>query len=276
MDGARGLRRRARSRLGQLLFPGPCCLCDGELPDPLESPVCAPCRSELQALRDPACPRCGLFYAPGVAPALCGGCRAKAPAFRLGVSAAPYEGPFRRAILALKFQRREQLAPLLAAPAAEAYLRVRDRTNGGAGEDDAGGGGPPPAAVVPIPLPFWRRRRRGFNQAESLARAVAGTLGLPLALGTLRKKHRPAQTSLPPSARAANARGAFRARRLPERLVGRPLLLVDDVFTTGATVAAAVRCLSRAGAGPLDVLTAARAPAAGAAAKPRDRAPVAR
>lgn len=270
MDRATGPFRRARGRLGQLLFPGPCCLCDSELADPLESPACAPCRNELRALRDPACPRCGLFYAPGAAPALCGACRAKAPAFRLAVSAAPYEGLFRRAILELKFRRREQLAPLLAAPAAEAYLRARDRTAGGAGRDSGRGGGPPPAAVVPIPLPFCRRRRRGFNQAESLARAVAGTLGLPVALGILRKKHRPAQTSLPPSARAANARGAFRARRLPERLVGRPLLLVDDVFTTGATVAAAVRRLSRAGAGPLDVLTAARAPTAGAAGKPRD------
>lgn len=232
--------------------------------------MCVPCRNELQALRDPACPRCGLFYAPGVRPALCGGCRAKTPAFRLAVSAAPYQGPFRRAIVELKFRRREQLAPLLAAPAAEAYLRGRNRAAGAAGGDDGSGAGPPPAAVVPIPLPFWRRRRRGFNQAESLARAVAGTLELPLALGILRKKHRPAQTSLPPSARAANARGAFRARRLPERLVGRPLLLVDDVFTTGATAAAAVRCLARAGAGPLDVLTAARAPDVGAAAKPRD------
>lgn len=271
MDGARGLLRRARGRLGQLLFPGPCCLCDGELPDPLESPVCASCRNELQALRDPACPRCGLFYAPGVRPAPCGGCRAKAPGFRLAVSAAPYRGPFRRAIVELKFQRREQLAPLLAAPAAEAYLRVRERAADGGGEDSGSTGGPPPAAVVPVPLPFWRRRRRGFNQAESLARVVAGILGLPLALGILRKKHRPAQTSLPPSARAANARGAFRARRLPEGLLGRPLLLVDDVFTTGATIAAAVRCLALAGAGPLDVLTAARAPAAGAIAKPRDR-----
>lgn len=260
MDGAPGFLRRARGRWGQLLFPGPCCLCEQELADPLESPACAPCRRELRALRDPACPRCGLFYAPGVKPALCGACRAKAPAFRLAVSAAPYEGRFRRAILELKFGRREQLAALLAAPAAEAYFRVRERAPDG----------PPPAALVPIPLPFWRRKRRGFNQAESLARRVAGTLGLPVASGILRKKHRPPQTSLAPSARAANARGAFRARRLPERLRGRPLLLVDDVFTTGATVGAAARCLSRAGAGPLDVLTAARAPSVGAAAKPRD------
>lgn len=271
MDGARGLLRRARGRLGQLLFPGPCCLCDGELPDPLESPVCASCRNELQALRDPACPRCGLFYAPGVRPAPCGGCRAKAPGFRLAVSAAPYRGLFRRAILELKFRRREQLAPLLAAPAVEAYLRARERANGRAGGDDGSAGGPPPAAVVPVPLAFRRRLRRGFNQAESLARAVAGPLGLPLAPSLLRKKHRPAQSTLPPSKRAANVRGAFRARRLPERLLGRPLLLVDDVFTTGATIAAAVRCLARAGAGPLDVLTAARAPAAGTIAKPRDR-----
>ena len=75
----------------------------------------------------------------------------------------------------------------------------------------------------------------------------------------LRRRSREPQTLVTPSARRRNVRGAFRARRLPEELVGRPLLLVDDVFTTGSTVEAAVRALIRAGAGPVDILTVARA-----------------
>lgn len=258
------VRCRVRGWFGQLLFPGPCCLCRGALPDPLESPACADCRAALRALPDPACPRCGLFFAPGVEPGLCGPCRGRRRPFRVAVSAAVYAGVFRSAIVALKFGRRERLAPLLAAPALAAWRRaVR--------ESEFAASGPPPAAVLPVPLPFWRRRRRGFNQAESLGREVARGLGIPLVTGRLRKRRRPPQTRVAPSARAANARGAFRARRLPESLAGRPLLLVDDVFTTGATVEAAVRRLRRAGAGPVDVLTVARSLSPPAAGRPRDR-----
>lgn len=260
----RTVRGPIRGWFGQLLFPGPCCLCRGNLADPLASPVCDPCRSALRALPDPVCPRCGLFFAPGVEPGLCGPCRGGRRPFRVAVSAAVYEGVFRSAIVALKFGRRERLAPLLAAPMLAAWRRaVR--------ESEFAAPGPAPAAVIPVPLPFWRRRRRGFNQAEALGREVARGLGIPLVTGRLRKRRRPPQTRVAPSARAANARGAFRARSLPPSLAGRPLLLVDDVFTTGATVEAAVRCLGRAGAGPVDVLTVARSLAPPAAGRPSRR-----
>ena len=253
--GARGRLSGAgvwlRRSFGSLLFPGPCCLCDGPLRDPLASPVCSGCRARFRPLEDPACRKCGLFFAPGAAPGLCGECRLRRRPFRLAVAAAPYEDPFRRAISELKFGRREVLAPLLASPAALAFRRApRDA--------EAGTAGPPPAAVVPVPLPCWRGMRRGFNQAELLARQVARRLGLPLARGVLGKRRRPPQTSVPPGRRRANARGAFRVRRLPLELAGRPLLLVDDVFTTGSTVSAAARCLVKAGAGPVDVLTVTR------------------
>ena len=169
----------------------------------------------------------------------------------MAVAAAPYEGVFRRAVLELKFRRREVLAELLAGPAISAFRRASRN-------HDAGGAGAFPAAAVAVPLPFWRGRRRGFNQAELLARPVARELGIPLVRGVLRRRSRPPQTLVSPSARRRNVRGAFRARALPEWLTGRPLLLVDDVFTTGSTVEAAVRALIRAGAGPVDVLTVAR------------------
>ena len=170
----------------------------------------------------------------------------------MAVAAAPYEGVFRRALLELKFRRREALAELLAGPAISAFRRA-------SGDHGAGTAGAFPAAVAAVPVPFWRGRRRGFNQAELLARPVARDLGIPLVRGVLRRRSRPPQTLVSPSARRRNVSGAFRARRLPERLVGRPLLLVDDVFTTGSTVEAAARALLRSGAGSVDVLTVARA-----------------
>ena len=242
---------RWRRAFGQLLFPESCCLCEGPLADPLAGPACPACVGALRPLADPACRKCGLFFAPSAAPGICGECRVRRRPFRMAVSAAPYEGPFQKALLELKFRRREALAAMLAAPAAAAF-RAAPRDPG------AGTAGPPPAAVLPVPLPFWRGRRRGFNQAELLARPIAGALGIPLAPRLLRRRARPPQTAVSPSARRRNVRTAFRVRRLPEGLAGRPLLVVDDVFTTGSTVEAAVRALARAGAGPVDVLTVAR------------------
>lgn len=240
-----------RRSFGPLLFPGPCCLCRGPLADPLGSPVCRECRGQFVAFEDPACDKCGLFFAAGVAPGVCGECRKEPPPFRRAVSAAPYEGVFRKAVLELKFRRREALADLLAAPTAAAFRRPPRSA-------EVGADGRPPVAAVPVPLPFWREKRRGFNQAERIGRPIAETLGIPLVRGVLRKRRRPPQTSLTPSERRTRSRGAFRVRRMPRALAGKPLLLVDDVFTTGSTVSAAVRCLRRAGAGPVDVLTAAR------------------
>jgi ComF family protein len=116
------------------------------------------------------------------------------------------------------------------------------------------------AAVIPIPLSPGRLRERGFNQAELIARAVAREMGLPLRRRVLKKtKERPPQAGLSAAARRANARSAYRAR-LPRALRGKPLLLVDDVLTTGATAESAARALLVAGAGAVDVLTLARVP----------------
>ena len=242
-----------RRAFGQLVFPQGCCLCERTLADPLSSPVCPECKDQLRPLAAPACPRCGLFLAPSAVPGLCGECRVRRRPFRMAVAAAPYEGVFQRALLELKFRRREVLAELLAGPAISAF-------RGAPRDDGAGTAGAFPAAVVAVPVPFWRGRRRGFNQAELLARPVAREFGIPLVRGLLRRRSRPPQTLVSPSARRRNVSGAFRTGRLSERLVGRPLLLVDDVFTTGSTVEAAVRALIRSGTGPVDVLTVARAP----------------
>lgn len=183
---------------------------------------------------------------PGAARGPCGACLNSPPPFDRLIAALPHEGLARRAVHELKYRRRETLAPLLAVAATKAWAAA-DR------------GPAAPAAVVPVPAPFWRRVRRGFHPAESIADGVARRLRIPLRTGVLRRRHAPPQTGLSGAARRRNVRGVFRARRFPAALRGQPLLLVDDVSTTGSTARAGSRELIRAGSGRVEVLTFARA-----------------
>jgi ComF family protein len=110
--------------------------------------------------------------------------------------------------------------------------------------------------LIPIPLAAARARERGYNQAERLAAAVAASTGLPVRPELLaRTRHTPTQTTLPPDARRANVAGAFAARGAR----GVRAVLVDDVFTTGATLLAAAEALAADGAASVDAVTFARA-----------------
>jgi ComF family protein len=115
--------------------------------------------------------------------------------------------------------------------------------------------------VVPVPLHWWRRLRRGYNQSEALARILAARLGLPCRPRWLRRtRPTPWQTDqTSPALRRENVRGAFGAR--PSRaLGGKTILLVDDVMTTGSTASEAARALKAAGAGPVIAAVLARTP----------------
>jgi ComF family protein len=103
-------------------------------------------------------------------------------------------------------------------------------------------------AVVPVPLHWWRRWRRGFNQSAILARRVARKLNVPFLPRVLRRI-RPTrrQTEVTPAARRENVRGAFRAVSHPA-LRDRSVLLIDDVMTTGSTAGEAAKALRSAGA----------------------------
>lgn len=121
---------------------------------------------------------------------------------------------------------------------------------------------PPPdrtARLIPVPLGPLRLRRRGYNQSLSLARALGREWGLPVLAQLLaRKRDTTTQTALTPSARLANVAGAFEAQKgiLREAV---PLVLVDDVFTTGATLAEAARSLEGAGFPNISAVTFGRA-----------------
>jgi ComF family protein len=115
----------------------------------------------------------------------------------------------------------------------------------------------PVDALVPVPLSKRRLRGRGYNQAAMLARALGRVAGLPVVESVLsRQRDTGTQTALTPEARRANIAGAFHAADAP---CGRRLLLVDDVFTTGATLAAAAATLIEGGAAAVEAVTFARA-----------------
>jgi ComF family protein len=118
---------------------------------------------------------------------------------------------------------------------------------------------PAPELLVPVPLHWWKRRMRGFNQAELLARELSATEGLQVLNALRRVRLTMTQTQLARDERRLNVRGAFGLRRriLPQ-IQGRHILLVDDVLTTGATLDACAAVLIEAGAASVRALTAAR------------------
>jgi ComF family protein len=112
-------------------------------------------------------------------------------------------------------------------------------------------------ALVPVPLYHRRRRERGFNQAHEMARGLASQRKIPLLDCLYRYRETVSQTKLERTARWENMSGAFRMKQGFD-VRGRNLLVIDDVFTTGATVNACAQALAQAGAGQVAVLTVAR------------------
>jgi ComF family protein len=117
-----------------------------------------------------------------------------------------------------------------------------------------------PDAIVPLPLAASRQRERGFNQAHEIARVVARRLGLRIVTPLARVRAVAPQTSLPLADRVANVRGVFRCS---ETVRGRRIALVDDVMTTGATLAEAARTVQAAGATSVRCWVVARTPHSG-------------
>jgi ComF family protein len=219
-----------------LVFPALCPACQARLGPGRRDPLCGSCWDAIERIAPPYCDACG---APG--PPRCGPCAAEPPAYEYARSAARYAGPLREALLAFKFGGRRALARPLADLAVEQC---------------AGALRPAIAAVVPVPLAWERERARGFNQARLLAERVARRLGAPLRPRWLARVRatRP-QSDLTAEERRANVRGAFRAS---PATAGLHVLLVDDVYTTGATLAECARALRDAGAGRIGLLTVAR------------------
>ena len=236
-------------RLLDIIFPPRCAVCQR-----VGATVCASCLGSMQPPDAPICARCGqtMRATTNAAPSLCPDCaNGRGPKHLDGVRvAATYVGAVRPAILALKFrgQRRvaECLAPLMAAPF-QSDIRTAD-------------------IVIPVPLHASRRRERGYNQAELLARAFAASQGLPVGADLLvRARATEAQTHLSRVERLHNVAGAFALADpiVAKTIAGRRIMLVDDVTTTGSTLDAAAEPLRAGGAASVWGLAFARPIAGG-------------
>lgn len=236
--------RRAWDALIDLLLPPRCLVC-GRPPRFSREPFCEPCAGQL--FHDPheCCPRCAATVGPySVREGRCSLCRTHPPPFDAALRLTIYRGAMQQAILRIKSAAHEGLAELLG----RRWGELQRPRFAPAGID----------AVLGVPLHWWRRWRRGYNQAGAVARGLATSLGYPCRSGILRRvRLGPAQKQAASAAqRQANVRNAFRA---VGRLDGQRLLLVDDVMTTGATVAAAAAALKQAGAVRVVVAVLARA-----------------
>jgi ComF family protein len=237
-------------------FPTSCSLCGSLLPQISSVPICAACWAEFSASSDVVCARCGdLLDVPSAnSPGqLCRTCRLAPPPFARAVAFAPYQGRMRSAIHALKYGRLHPSASRLGWYLAQAIGQLASEA-------------PEEMLVVPVPLHRTKQAQRGFNQARALAVVAVKELAkthpawrLTVASSALmRLRATKAQAGLTTRQRRLNVRGVFSVMD-SKAIQQKHVLLVDDIFTTGATVRAASRALLRAGAASVWVATLARA-----------------
>jgi ComF family protein len=232
-----------RSRIGRVVawvLPHRCAAC-GVVVDTAGS-LCAACWPSLRFLGPPQCVRCGDPFEVDPGPdSCCAACLAQPPPWRHARAAFAYDGAARAALLGFKHADRDEQAAMFAGPMQRAGAALL---------------ADPKAILVPVPLHRWRLFHRTYNQAALLAQAIAHRTGHDVRVDLLvRTRATPSQQGLDRAERARNMRKAFTVQK---PLAGQTVILIDDVLTTGATVTACAQVLLKAGAGAVDVLTAAR------------------
>lgn len=233
-------------RFAHALLPVQCASCETALNgDPIPF-FCESCWKMIQPIGDICCPCCGrpfpssltLKYSPDH---VCGPCRLHRPAYTRAWSLYRYSPPLRDAIHLFKYQKKVALADALGALMQRPLIDSL-----------------PIDVVIPVPLHPTRLREREYNQSLLLADRVSRAQHIPLSYDNLiRSRDTPPQTELTRAVRLKNLRGAFAMRR-PNDLAGKRILLIDDVFTTGATVNECAKTLRRAGAADVYACTLAR------------------
>lgn len=227
------------------VYPEVCQICGQGRAKPAEGYICGECRSTVRFIQEPFCQRCGRPFEGDITTLFeCANCREMEWHFQSARSAVVARDVVLEVIHRYKYQRALWFEPFLA------ELLIRAATPVLAIQS--------PDMIVPVPLHPTKQREREFNQAERLANRLGAATGLPVNKRLLRRVvPTRTQTQLSREERLANVRKAFAIRK-GQQLTGERVLLLDDVFTTGATTGACARVLSAAGAGEVCVWTVAR------------------
>lgn len=221
-----------------LIYPPRCSLCRTLCS---AACLCDACADAITPVPDPKCAHCGHPCGDNIH---CSNCRFRRPAFVRGRALGGYEGILRDAIHRFKFHDRPALAEPLGIRLA-AFARAESSFLHSLQFD----------ALVPVPMHPTRKRLRGYNQSERLARVVARELSLPLETRCLvRARPTRPQVGLSGKSRQTNLHGAFAVPH-PAGVTGKTLLLIDDVTTTGATLNECAATLTSAGAQAVYALT---------------------
>lgn len=238
---------RILRRFLDFFLPTSCAYCRSQVGDSGIPFFCSACWADFSVMGGPACPTCGRpFESPEAlvsSPAhVCGQCRLRPPKYDQAVSVGHFEGPLREAIHRFKYKPCRALGKPLSQ-----WMTRNIRL------------APDIDLVMPVPLHRKRLRQRGFNQALLLAHGVSSAYRIGLSYDNLvRTRYTRPQVELTGEERIKNVAGAFALRR-PQEVEGKRVVLVDDVFTTGATMDECARVLKQAGASEVISLTAARA-----------------
>jgi len=229
----------------QFFLPPQCPCCEKFLEEGQQG-FCSKCLSEIHWIESPYCSVCGIpFISKEVESHPCGACVTHRKYFTMARALGTYEGSLQEAIHHWKYEGKTNLTPFFAEWLAEGLKRYW--------EPDS------LDLLIPVPLHTQRLRERGFNQVLVLVKELSRRTGIPYRKTTLQKKKPTVpQVNLSGAERGKGLRGAFHVIG-KEELVGKSALLVDDVYTTGATVNECSRVLRRGGAKRVDVLTLAHA-----------------
>ena len=228
------------------VFPEVCQLCGANRAKKRDGYVCESCREQVRCIEAPFCERCGLPFEGEITGTFeCTNCREMELHFKSARSAVRARGPVLDAIHNYKYNGQMWFEEFLV----DLFIRgARDWF----GEHLVD-------ALLPVPLFPVKQRERGFNQAERLAQRLGRAVNVPVRIDILKRiLPTPTQTRLSRSQRAENMRHAFALKR-EEQFQGAHFVLIDDVFTTGATTSACAKLLLRAGAEEVTVWTVARA-----------------
>ena len=228
-----------------VIFPPRCLGCAEILPNLHLQTFCTSCREKIRFITGSHCPICGIAFFDSPAPDhFCGNCLEKKPSFGLARAVACYETLILDAIHQFKYGRDISTGSALAVFMAEFDFPDFNFTDY--------------SIIIPVPLHIERLRERGFNQALILAKAIGKKYSIPINFSLLKRiKSTLTQTGLDKSQREKNIRGAFTVTDNAQAK-GKSIILIDDVYTTGATLNQCAKTLIKAGAGKVAALTLSR------------------